>query len=628
MVKTKKMRAALVLGAVGIVFGDIGTSPLYAVQSLFGPAGRHIAITSANVYGIIALILWSVFIVVSLKYVLLLMRVDNKGEGGIMALVSIIKGAFAESRAKWLFVFLGLIGMALFYGDSAITPAISVLSAVEGVKVVTPHLAHYVVPVTIAILALLFWLQKKGTAIIGGLFGPVMVIWFLVIGLGGLNQVINHPDVLRSMLPTTALGFLVHHFDVAFIAMAAVVLAITGAEALYADMGHFGRKPIARAWFLLVFPALMLCYMGQGALILHDPAKAASSFYYLFPSELRVSVILLATAATLIASQSVISGAFSITRQAIHLDFIPRLLVKHTSNREVGQIYMPFVNYALFVIVILLVVMFGSSVKLAGAYGIAVSGTLAVDSILFLAVLRYALHKSLGLVLLAACALVPLDILFVTANADKVFHGGWIPVLLAIGVFTLVTTWIRGERIVVHERRALEGSLEDLAQQINTDTSLHRFADQAVYVSHHPNYAPLVLRQTIEELHELPEKVLIVSVVVANEAHIPEDERAEFDSLGYVDGVSQLKLRYGYHDAIDIPKVLKSVRGLSPELDLNPAETSYYISLYKVVITNRHNLSRWRKQLYMLMSRNSLSHSDYYKLPLDKTQEISALIKL
>lgn len=628
MVKTQKVRAALVVGAIGIVFGDIGTSPLYAVQSIFSEGGRGIAVTQANIYGIISLILWSVFMVVSLKYVLLLMRVDNKGEGGIMALVSIIKGAFADSRAKWFFITLGLIGMALFYGDSAITPAISVLSAVEGVKVVTPHLANYIVPVTIVILALLFWLQRKGTTIIGGLFGPVMVVWFLVIGAGGLGQVIKHPDILQALLPSTALGFLAHHFPIAFIAMAAVVLAITGAEALYADMGHFGRKPITRAWLLLVFPALILCYMGQGALILHDPTKGANSFYYLFPAQLRVSVILLATAATLIASQSVISGAFSITRQAIHLDFIPRLLVKHTSTREAGQIYIPFVNYALFAMVMALVFVFGSSVKLSGAYGIAVSGTLTVDSILFLVVQRSVLKKPAWLVLLAGLILMPLDLLFVSANADKVLHGGLIPVLMAAFVFLVVTTWIKGEKIVVHERRELEGSLDELAQQINADKSLHRFADQAVYISHHPNYAPLVLKQTIEDIHELPEKVLIVSVTVLNEAHVPEDERAEFDALGYVDGVSQLKLRYGYHDTINIPKILKSVRHLSPELALNPSETSYYISLYKVVITKRHNMSQWRKQLYAVMARNSLSHGDYYKLPLDKTQEVSALIKL
>ncbi len=625
---TNKARLALVVGAVGIVFGDIGTSPLYAVNAIFGPVGRHVAITPANIYGIISLILWSVFIVVSLKYVMLIMRADNRGEGGIMALVSILKGSLMQPRTKWFFIMLGLVGMALFYGDSAITPAISVLSAVEGVKIVTPDLAHYVVPATIVILIALFWLQQYGTGVIGKLFGPVMVVWFLTIGLGGLHQVWLHPDMLESLSPITAVGFFVRHFTVAFLAMTAVVLAITGAEALYADMGHFGRPPIARAWFFLVFPALLLCYMGQGALLLHHPGAITSPFYYLFPEQLRVSMILLATAATLIASQAVISGAFSVTRQAVHLDFLPRLLVRHTSNREVGQIYMPFINFSLFALVILLVLLFGSSAKLAGAYGVAVSGTLAVDSLLFLAILRSKWQKPRRLVALLAVVLLPFDAVFVSANMTKIVHGGWIPLLAALCVFAVVTTWLKGDKIVVRERRAMEGTLDELARRIHADKSLHRFPDQAVYISHHPNYAPLVLRETIEELHELPDKVLIVSVLITNEAHVPEAERAEFDALGYVDGVSHLKLRYGFHDTVDIPKTLRAVRGLSPELELDLSETSYYISLYKVVLTKRRNLARWRKQLYALMSRNSLSHGDYYHLPLDRTLEVSALIKL
>ncbi len=625
---TNKARLALVVGAVGVVFGDIGTSPLYAVNAIFGPVGRRVAITPTNIYGIISLILWSVFIVVSLKYVLLIMRADNRGEGGIMALVSILKGSLMQPRTKWLFITLGLVGMALFYGDSAITPAISVLSAVEGIKIVAPDLAHYVVPATIVILVALFWLQQYGTGVIGKLFGPVMVLWFVTIGLGGLHQVWLHPGVLQSLSPLTAAGFFIRHFAVAFLAMTAVVLAITGAEALYADMGHFGRPPIARAWFFLVFPALLLCYMGQGALLLHQPGTVSSPLYYLFPEQLRVSIILLATAATLIASQAVISGAFSITRQAVHLDFLPRLLVRHTSSREAGQIYMPFINFSLFVVVILLVLLFGSSLKLAGAYGVAVSGTLAVDSLLFLAILRGKWQKSPGLVALLAAVLLPFDAVFVSANTTKIAHGGWIPLLIALVVFAVVTTWQKGDKIIVKERQEMEGTLNELARRIHADKSLHRFSDQAVYISHHPNYAPLVLRETIEELHELPDKVLIVSVLVTNEAHVPEAERAAFDALGYLDGVSHLKLRFGFHDTIDIPKTLRAVRGLSPELELDLSETSYYISLYKVVITKRHNLARWRKQLYALMSRNSLSHGDYYHLPLDRTLEVSALIKL
>lgn len=618
----------MALGALGVVFGDIGTSPLYAVRALFSPTGRGIALTADNVYGLISLVLWSVMIVVSVKYVLLVMRADNRGEGGIMALISLVKDSLGNRRLAWLFVSLGLVGMALFYGDSAITPAISVLSAVEGLNVVTSGLQSFIVPVTLLILAALFLLQRYGTNLIGHLFGPVMLVWFLTIGLGGAWQVLHHPGAWQVLSPVTALGFFVAQPGLAFLAMGAVVLAITGAEALYADMGHFGRSPISRAWFLVVFPALILCYTGQGALLLAQPETASNPLFYLFPAALRLPVVLLATLATLIASQSVISGAFSITRQAIHLNFLPRLTVRHTSNRTVGQIYMPFVNYTLFVLVILLVLYFGSSQRLANAYGVAVSGTLAIDTLLFLAVLRHKWHESRWVVLLAALLLLPLDILFVTSNLAKVAHGGWIPLLIALGVFTLATTWAKGQKIVIRERHAQAGTLDGLVREIRQSRTLKTFPGQAVYISHSPHFAPLALRETLEELHELPDKILIVSIEVSNHAHVPEDERAEFDNLGYEDGISHLKLTYGYHDTVNIPKALQSRRHLSPELDIDPKKAAYYISRYKVVPTKRHNMAGWRKILYSFLSRNSLSHSDYYKLPLNHTQEVSSLIKL
>ena len=625
----KKGIAGLVLGAVGIVFGDIGTSPLYAIQAVFSPIGQHLEASQDNVYGIISLVIWSVIMVVSLKYIAFVMHADNKGEGGIIALVAMVKSTTLGVRSKWFFIFLGLIGIALFYGDSAITPAISVLSAVEGLKVVNPDLASFVLPLTFGILTFLFVIQRFGTKMIGRMFGPVMTVWFITIALGGLWQIMQHPNILIALSPLSAMEFFINQPGVAFIAMGAVVLSVTGAEALYADMGHFGRAPIARAWFWLVFPALALCYMGQGALLIISPDSATSSFILLFPEGVQIPVIILATLATLIASQSVISGAFSLTRQAIHLNFLPKMLVKHTSEREVGQIYLPFINGALFVAVILLVLVFGSSAKLANAYGIAVSGTLAIDTILFMVVARSLWRKSFGYVALFALAFLSLDLLFVTANLSKVLHGGLFPLIFAGLVFLVIHTWIKGQKIVSEERGKMEAPLDDFVEFIRmTKPPITRVPGYAVYISHHPGLTPLALHSTVEELHELHEKVVIVSVDITNEARVSQDERAKFDSLGYDDGISYLSLSFGFSDTPDIPKTLESLRHLSPELDFDPAHVSYFISLSKVVPTNRHNLALWRKTLYAVMARNALSQSDYYRLPTNRTVEMRTLIEV
>jgi KUP system potassium uptake protein len=622
--------AALAVGALGVVFGDIGTSPLYALHAVFGPLGQRLAIDRTNVYGIISLVIWSVTIVVSVKYIGFVMRASNKGEGGIMALVSLIKSGALPARYKWLFIMLGLIGVSLFYGDSAITPAISVLSAVEGLKIVEPGLHAFILPLTFMILAGLFWIQKYGTGLIGRLFGPVMLVWFSVIALGGGWQVWQHPDILRALSPLQAVSFFAHQPVVAFVSMGAVVLAITGAEALYSDMGHFGRAPIARAWFWLVFPALTLCYMGQGALLLKDPAAMANPFILLFPEAVRFSVVLLATLATLIASQSVISGAFSLTRQAVQLDFLPKLLVRHTSDREIGQIYLPFVNLALFVAVTLLVFAFGSAAKLAGAYGMAVSGALAIDTLLFLVVMRSLWQRPVRFVAVLACVFVPVDLLFVSSNLSKIRHGGWFPLALACLIFVLIDTWRRGQHIIRQERKIMEGPLQSFVDQIRTmKPPLRRIPGQAVYISHHPDRAPLALHATVNELHELSQKVVLVTVQITDAAHVPEAERAVFDNLRYKDdGISHLTLYYGFHDSPNLPRTLATLRHSSPELDFDPEAAAYFISLSKVVRTNRRNLSGWRKALYSIMARNALSTTDYYKLPVERTVEMRSLIKL
>ncbi len=622
--------AALVVGALGVVFGDIGTSPLYALHAVFGPIGQHLAINRTNVYGVISLVFWSITIIVSAKYIGFVMRANNKGEGGIMALVSLIKSSDVAKHRKRVFILLGLVGVALFYGDSAITPAISVLSAVEGVKVITPSLNSLILPITFIILASLFWIQQYGTGLIGRLFGPVMLVWFVVIALGGGWQIWQHPGSLIALSPISAISFFVDQPVVAFVAMAAVVLAITGAEALYADMGHFGRPPIARAWFWVVFPALTLCYVGQGALLLAHPAAMANPFILLFPEAVRFSVVILATLATLIASQSVISGAFSLTRQAVQLDFLPRMLVRHTSAREIGQIYLPFVNLALFIVVTLLVFGFGSSIKLAGAYGVAVSGTLAIDTILFLVITRVLWQKPTRYVVLVASIFLPVDLLFVTSNLSKIKHGGWFPIALAAAIFLVIDTWSRGQRVIRQERKIMEGPLQAFIDKIRSmKPPLRRIPGQAVYISHHPDRAPLALHATVDELHELSQKVVLVSVKVTNSAHVPEAERAVFDNLRYKDdGISHLSLYFGFHDSPNVPRALANLRDTSSELDFDPEEAAYFISLSRVVRTNRRNLSSWRKSLYSLMTRNALSPTDYYKLPVERTVEMRSLIKL
>ena len=629
MTNTKKLTAGLTLGALGVVFGDIGTSPLYVFKAVFGPLGLHLPITATNIAGITSLILWAVTLVVSIKYLLFVMRADNKGEGGIMALAGLIKGSRLRTRYKAGLIALGLVGMSLFYGDSVITPAISVLSAVEGLKVLTPGLNHLIIPITLTMLSLLFLVQKRGTSVIGRFFGPVMLLWFAVIALGGLWQLVQHPEVLVALSPFMALQFFVANPFLGFIVMSAVILAVTGAEALYTDMGHFGRKPISRAWFFVVFPALILCYLGQGALILHDPAAATNPLPLLFPEYLRGFVVLLATLAALIASQAVISGAFSLTRQAMHLDFLPKMLVRHTSVKSPGQIYIPLINMILFALVIGLVVLLGSSQRLSGVYGVAVSGTLIIDSILFIVVMYVLWRKSIYVVLGAALLLLPLDLLFVTSNVPKIFNGGWFPIALALVSVLIITTWMKGQAIVTKKRRLMEGSLQTFIDKVHArQPAILRLPGQAVYIGHHPNFAPLALHAAVDDLNELHERVVILSVQVTTAAHVPVEERAVFDGLQYDDGISHLTLTYGFHDSINIPKTLNSLRYLSPELDFNSEKAIYFVSRSRVIPGKKHNLLGWRKTLYCLMARNALSTSDHYKLPVDRTVEIQSLIKL
>ncbi len=630
MNKLKKSMLGLTIGALGVVFGDIGTSPLYAVSAAFGKLGFHLAINQQNVFGVISLLLWSVSLIVSVKFIVYIMRADNEGEGGIMALMTLLNGSKLRSKYKWAFLTLGIIGVALFYGDSTITPAISVLSAVEGLKVINSNLASLVVPVTLVILTLLFAIQRYGTDLIGGMFGPIMLIWFITIGLGGTWQIVQHPAVLIALSPYTAIHFFILRPAIAFVAMGAVILAITGTEALYADMGHFGRPPIARSWFLLVFPSLLLCYMGEGAVVVHSSAAANNPLFLLFPVFLRTPVVILATAATIIASQAVISGAFSLTRQAVQLDFLPKMLILHTSKRKSGQIYLPFVNAALFVAVVALVILFGSSARLASAYGVAVSGTLAIDTILYIVVIRNVWHKRKRIVFFTGLAFLPIDFLFVASTIPKILHGGWVPVLIGIVLFIIITTWIKGQLVVIKERRALEGSLQDFVDMIrHAKPPIRRVPGTAVYIGHHADLAPLALHATLKDLHELQQEVVIVSVELTTASHIAEEKRAVIDHLGYEhDGICHVHLSFGFHDALNIPETLKLIHRYEPDFNINLENAAYFISLSRVIPGKRHNLLHWRKALYCLMARNAISTSDYYKLPIGRTVEMSSLIKL
>jgi KUP system potassium uptake protein len=622
--------AALTLGALGVVFGDIGTSPLYALQTLFAADHHAVRPTQAAVYGVISLVFWTITTIVSVKYVTFIMRADNDGEGGIMALIALVQGIALEHRmAKAVLVALGIFGASLFYGDGMITPAISVLSAVEGLEVAAPAMESLVVPITLVILTVLFAIQRFGTGAVGRLFGPVMGAWFAILALAGLRQVAEHPGILRSISPTYGISFLVEHGSVAFIALGSVVLTITGAEALYADMGHFGRSPIRRAWFAFVFPALTLNYMGQGALILATPRAIDNPFFLLFPHWARIPMVVVATAATVIASQAVISGAFSVTRQAVQLGFLPRLTIRHTSREEVGQVYAPAVNWGIFVAVVALVVGFGSSAALASAYGIAVTGTLAIDTLLFFVVVRLLWHKPLWLVLAGGALFLIVDLTFFSANLTKVLHGGWFPLSIALVVFVVLTTWQRGREIVTRNRTEEEGPLREFVEEVRAmDPPVYRAPRTGVFLNANIETTPLALRANLEHNHTVHASVVIVSVQTLRVPHVAVAERVSVDDLGYQDdGITHITARYGFQDKIDVPGMLRmAAERLECDIDIDNA--SYFLSRIALVATDAPGMSRWRKRLFMAIARNAANPVAYFGLPDHRTVVLSAHIDL
>jgi KUP system potassium uptake protein len=617
----------LAAGALGVVFGDIGTSPLYALQATFTNAVEP---DRAGVYGVISLVFWAITIIVSVKYVTFIMRADNEGEGGIMALIARVQSVALHTRwAKMGLIALGIFGASLFYGDGMITPAISVLSAVEGLKVAAPALESVVIEITLVIIAVLFAIQRFGTGAVGRLFGPVMGVWFTVLAVGGAAQVVHHPGILRAVSPTYGASFLVEHGGVAFAALGSVVLTVTGAEALYADMGHFGRAPIRRAWFVVVFPALILNYMGQGALIVREPRSVESPFFLLFPDWSRIPMVVLATVATVIASQAVISGAFSVTRQAVQLGFLPRLTILHTSRHEVGQVYVPAVNWGIFVAVVALVVGFGSAEHLASAYGIAVTGTLAIDTILFFVVVRALWHKPAWMVALGAGAFLTVDLTFFGANVPKVLHGGWFPLLIALVVFVVLTTWQRGREIVTHNRTEEEGPLRAFVEEVHAlDPPAYRSPHTGVFLNANIETTPLALRANLEHNRSVHENVVIVSVQTQRVPHVPEDERVSIDDLGYRDdGITHVTARFGFQDTIDVPRMLRSAcHRMQNDVDVDAV--SYFISRITIVPTDAPGMARWRKKLFTAIARNAANPVPYFCLPDERTVVMGSHIEL
>jgi KUP system potassium uptake protein len=614
--------AALVVGALGVVFGDIGTSPLYAFREVFHAGG--VPVTPAKVLGVLSLIFWTLTVVVALKYVLLILRADHHGEGGLIALMALaIAAVSGRPRLRRGLLLLGMFGTAVFYGDAIITPAISVLSAVEGLEVAAPALGGYVVPVTVLVLTLLFAVQRLGTGGIGRWFGPVTLVWFVALIALGLPQLLAQPQVLAALNPLHALDFVVAHPLVAFVALGAIVLTVTGAEALYADLGHFGRRPIRLAWYTLVMPALVVNYFGQGALLLAQPQAVDNPFYRLAPQWALLPLVLLATAATVIASQALITAAFSVTRQAIQLGLLPRMRVLHTSVRTAGQIYLPFVNWSLYVAVVLAVVLFGSSTNLAAAYGVAVTLDMTITTVMTFFVLRHAWRRPLALCMAATGFFLCIDLLFFASNLLKLPAGGWFPLLIGVGLFVLMLTWLQGRERMSERLRADAIDLRGFLDAVFVAPPV-RVPGTAVFLGAEAGLAPNALMHNLKHNQVLHEYNLFVTVRHHELPWIGFDKRIEMQPLGH--DCWQLTLHYGYKNDPDVPAALALLRDRGVPLD--EMRTSYFLSHDVVVPPPAGVMSAWRAQLFAVMHRNAARAADFMSLPPTRVVELGARIPL
>ncbi|WP_370069561.1 potassium transporter Kup [Mycobacterium sp. MAA66] len=627
------LRLGLAVSALGVVFGDIGTSPIYTMQTVFDPGDPHpVPISRDHIYGVVSLVFWSVMLIVTVTYVMLVMRADNEGEGGVMALITLVKRSSSKLGARTTSVLaaLGILGAALFFGDSMITPAISVLSAVEGVKTLSPGLADWVVPITAVIILALFSVQRHGTATVGRFFGPVMILWFAAIGACGVMGISKDPEILHALSPSYALSFLGGHFGIAFFALAAVVLSVTGAEALYADMGHFGRKPITLAWMLLVFPACVLSYFGQGALLLKNPDVNDAPFFLLTPDWGRLPMVILAMAATVIASQAVITGAFSVAAQAARLGYLPRLRVMHTSASTIGQIYVPWINSILVVAVLTLVFAFRSSAALAYAFGMAVTGTITITTLLFLNIARARWNWPLWVVIGIGAPLLTVDLLFFAANLTKLVHGAWLPLLIGLITFTIMTTWQRGAEIVTRARDQAEGSLRQFVDSIvASKPPVTRVPGTAVFLNRGIETAPLAMRANVKYNRMLHEHVVVLTLITATVPRIADADRLQVDDLGYTDdGIVHVTAKHGYMERPNVPAALQLLDSRQTEGPLDLTAATYFLSKVDLVMCQHPTMSPWRTRLFIATSYITSDAAAYFLLPPDQTVILGSRIQV
>jgi KUP system potassium uptake protein len=613
---------ALMLGSIGVVYGDIGTSPLYALrEAVVAASAGEGGVTTHAVLGVISLILWALIIVVTLKYVVILLRADNHGEGGTLALMALAQRA--TTKGAGAIVLLGIISGALFYGDAVITPALSVLSAIEGIKLVTATFDPYVVPLTVIILFFLFSVQSRGTAHVATFFGPVMCVWFAVISIAALPQIVRHPEVLYALNPVHAVSFMLHHGVIGFITLGAVFLAVTGAEALYADLGHFGKRPIQTAWLFIVLPSLTLNYLGQGALLIGDPRGIENPFFLMFPDWALIPMVALATAATVIASQAVITGAYSLTRQAIQLGLLPRFEIRHTSAAHSGQIYMPRINRLLLISVIVLVLMFRSSSALASAYGISVTGTMVVTAMMgFVVIWRVWKWSPIAAAALIAPFLF-LDLTFLAANLLKVFEGGWVPLALGAAMIVVMYTWRRGSRLLFEKSRKLEFPLADLVAMLEKRPP-QRVSGTAVFLTSDPVSAPTALMHSLKHYKVLHEKNVILTIETAPTPRIDPSERVRMEQLSAT--FSRVTLKFGFVESPNVPKTLAIARKLGWQFDI--MSTSFFLSRRALKPAAHSGMPRWQDHLFIALSRSSNDATDYFQIPTGRVVEVGTQVTI